>query len=153
MIVSLFKKINFRQNTAIVTQPMRTHGLAQAQDPGSYTQLNNHECHLQANRARQESVVHLHGSQAQFCYNADLFFVWSLFLSIIVHKELYSSNKQKNTHKISIKMWKISKTNEIDIANKWVMCAENVFIFLFSFPSHYKILFSFFWFIIATCVK
>ena len=36
MQLLLFKQINFRQNTAIWTQPMRTHNLTQAQAPASY---------------------------------------------------------------------------------------------------------------------
>ena len=33
-VVLLFKKLNFRLNTAIWTQPIHIHNLTQAQDPG-----------------------------------------------------------------------------------------------------------------------
>ena len=63
--VSLFiiQKIDFRQNMAIWMQPRHTHNLTQAQDLWPYAQ-----CYLIANCVCQESIVCLHGSQAQFCY-------------------------------------------------------------------------------------
>ena len=53
MILSLlFKNINFRQNTAIWTQPMLTHNLTQAHDMGSYTRLIQSQISLASNPCR-----------------------------------------------------------------------------------------------------
>ena len=73
VFTAIIQKIYFRQNTAIWTQPMWTHNLTPAQDLGSYAL--DQSCLIRTidpianiKRARQESIVHLHGSQAQFCY-------------------------------------------------------------------------------------
>ena len=67
----IIQKIDFRQNMAIWMQPRHTHNLTQAQDLQHYAQH-----HLLANCGCQESIVHLRGLQAQFCY-AKLCFILS----------------------------------------------------------------------------
>ena len=50
-------------------QPMHTHNLTQAQDPGTYTyDQSKRGYHLLAHSASQGSLEHLHRLQAQFCY-------------------------------------------------------------------------------------
>ena len=82
----LCKKINFRQNTEMWTQPMRTgtQNLTQAQDPESYTQSIQMQISL-ANKP------HVSGKCSTLAWITDavllcraLFcFVWNLFFSII----------------------------------------------------------------------
>ena len=87
----LFKKINFRQNTAIWTQPMRTHNLTHAQDLGSYAQLIQSRTSL-ANKLR-----------AQFCYARLCFVLSEFFFSIIdtllIYNNRYSTNIRSNHQK------------------------------------------------------
>ena len=70
------QKINFRLNTAIWTQQTHIHNLTQAQDPWSYAWSIQSWVMMSITckkTMRQERVVHLCGSQAQFCYLKALF--------------------------------------------------------------------------------
>ena len=63
-------------------QPMRIHNLTQAQDPGQlrYAQSIQSRSSLLANRTRQGSVVHLRGSQVQFCYTRLCYVLSEIYL-------------------------------------------------------------------------